>query len=123
MAIQPESSIFTGQEIAEAKDIPKGYLLKILRILKRNKILISVRGPHGGFSLARAKKDIFLKEIVFSIDEPESFTNCALGMPGCTCERPCPLHAPLSKMKEEFLSFLTNTTLADLSTLAKQSGN
>lgn len=113
MARKPEGAQFTGQEIADAENIPKGYLLKILRTLKRQKILTSIRGPHGGFSLARPKKEILLKEVVFAIDEPDSFTGCTLGLEECDPNNPCPLHKHLVPIKEGFLKFLETTTLAD----------
>ncbi len=51
-------------EIAEAQSIPLQYTQQILHRLRKGGVIKSVRGPHGGFSLARSAASINLKEIL-----------------------------------------------------------
>jgi len=57
-----------AKRIAEEHRIPPGYLLKVLQQLVRGHILDSVRGPQGGFVLARPAEDMSLLDIVEAIE-------------------------------------------------------
>jgi Rrf2 family protein len=54
--------------IAQAKGLPERFLLKALLPLVKARILLSVKGPNGGYRLARSAKDITLLEIVEAVD-------------------------------------------------------
>jgi Rrf2 family protein len=56
--------------IAQAKGMPERFLLKVLVALVRARILLSVKGPNGGYRLVRSAKDISLLEIVEAVDGP-----------------------------------------------------
>jgi Rrf2 family transcriptional regulator, nitric oxide-sensitive transcriptional repressor len=54
--------------IAQATRTPRGYLAKIMRRLVRAGLARSLRGPHGGFTLAREPRAISLWDIVEAVD-------------------------------------------------------
>ena len=56
--------------ISKEYDIPMEYLLKILQQLVRANILRSKRGPRGGFSMARASKEINMLEVIEAVAGP-----------------------------------------------------
>jgi Rrf2 family protein len=56
--------------IAEAEGLPERFLVKVLTPLARAGVLESVRGPCGGFRLARPAKGITLLEVVEAVDGP-----------------------------------------------------
>jgi Rrf2 family protein len=56
--------------IAGAEGLPENFLLKVLRPLASAGLLRSVKGPNGGFRLARPAKDITLLEVVEAVDGP-----------------------------------------------------
>jgi Rrf2 family protein len=56
--------------IAQARGIPEKFLLKILRPLVAARVLRSVKGPNGGFRLARPAAKITLLEVVEAVDGP-----------------------------------------------------
>ena len=62
--------IILSQDIAKKYDIPLEYLLKLLQQLVKANILHSKRGPHGGFSLAKAPNQISVLQIIEAIDGP-----------------------------------------------------
>jgi Rrf2 family transcriptional regulator, iron-sulfur cluster assembly transcription factor len=80
------------KEVAEQLDVPQPFLAKILQQLVRSRLISSQKGPHGGFYLSEANKEVRLRQIVLCIDGPEAFTSCILGLPVCSSSRPCPLH-------------------------------
>ena len=56
--------------IARARKIPERFLLKVLKPLADRKILLSLKGPNGGYRLARPAKDINLLEVIEAVDGP-----------------------------------------------------
>ena len=57
-----------SHEVARELDLPERFLLKVLTPLVNMGILRSVKGPNGGYSLARSPKDITLLEVVEAVD-------------------------------------------------------
>ncbi len=59
-----------SHDIAAERGIPERFLLKVLKPLVSERILMSIKGPHGGYRLARSPNDITLLEIVEAVDGP-----------------------------------------------------
>jgi Rrf2 family protein len=79
-------------EIAREQNIPKHFLSKILQLLVKEKLLVSMKGPTGGYRLKRSADDITLLEIVDSIDGLDIFNQCGIGFKECDPSDPCPIH-------------------------------
>lgn len=76
IARNKSEKVVLSQDIAKKYDIPLEYLLKILQLLVKANILISKRGPHGGFRLSRPAQNISVLQIIEAIDGPMiSYTN------------------------------------------------
>jgi Rrf2 family protein len=56
-----------SSEITERQGIPRRYLEPVLQELVRNKILLGIRGPSGGYRLARERRRISLGDIVRTV--------------------------------------------------------
>lgn len=56
--------------VAEAEGIPERFLLKVLKPLVSAGVLLSIKGPNGGYRLARPASDISLLELVEAIEGP-----------------------------------------------------
>lgn len=70
MAGQKKEQITASHLIAEKKGIPERFLLKILKPLVSSQVLMSVKGPHGGYRLARPASEITVLEVIESVDGP-----------------------------------------------------
>ena len=70
IAERPTTKPVLAKHIAQYCQIPQGYLLKILRQLVRARLLESIRGPLGGFILAKAPENINLLQIVEAVEGP-----------------------------------------------------
>jgi Rrf2 family protein len=114
LASRPQGTYMTIKDIAREEGLPPYFLSKILQILARHKILDSAKGPTGGFALAHPKNEIFLREIVFSIEGEDVYERCAVGFLECNDETPCPMHEIWSCVKEQILEYLKITSLAQL---------
>jgi Rrf2 family protein len=79
------------KELAEREAIPQHFLGKVFQTLVRAGILSSMRGPHGGFALARPASQITLYEIVQAIDGTAALDRCVIGLPGAAIAIPVPI--------------------------------
>ena len=69
IALQPSDGLVTLGEISERQDISLAYLEQLFVKLRRSEIVSSVRGPGGGYRLARPASDIRVVEILAAVDE------------------------------------------------------
>jgi Rrf2 family protein len=99
---------------AEALDVPRNYLSKILHALGRAGLLQSTRGPSGGFRLARSPEQISLLQVVQPFDDFSGPRSCILGRPRCSDRYPCPAHTRWKGISEQVAGFFRQTTVGDL---------
>ena len=69
IALQPDDTLVTLGEISERQDISLPYLEQLFVKLRRAALVSSVRGPGGGYRLARAASEIRVVEILAAVDE------------------------------------------------------
>lgn len=119
LASQPLENGKTGiKKISTDLDLPTPFLAKILQQLAKQKILISSKGPHGGFSLLKDPRNITLLDIVNTIDGDDIFTNCV--MHKGTCEgvglekKLCPMHEDYEKTRSDLIRLFSNKSIHDL---------
>ncbi len=103
-----------SSQIAEALGVPSNYLSKILHSLARDRILVSERGPRGGFRLARPAQELSLAEVLGPFDAHTTRRFCLLGRPECSDETACPVHDRWKEVSEPVARFFQDTTLGDL---------
>jgi Rrf2 family protein len=65
-----EDGSMASHHIAAARGIPERYLLKVLRPLVSAQLLLSLKGPRGGYRLARPATKITLLEVIEAVDGP-----------------------------------------------------
>ncbi len=101
--------------ISERQKISLSYLEQLFGKLRRNNLVESVRGPGGGYYLARVASKITIAEIVVAVDEPLDATNC--GEKGnCHDGKPCLTHElwmGLNKKIYEYLSLINLQQLVE----------
>ena len=69
IALQPDSTLVTLGEIAERQDISLPYLEQLFVKLRRSGLVVSVRGPGGGYRLALSPSDIRVVDVLAAVDE------------------------------------------------------
>ncbi len=100
--------------VAKTLKVPKEFVSKVMQILTNDGIVGSKKGHNGGFYLAKEPNEIMLIDIVKSLDGLDVFNQCVLGFPGCSHEKPCPVHNTWGKIRDEAYKMLSEQTLADL---------
>jgi len=111
---QPPATVLTLHQIAEAKDLPVGFLAKTLQKLTRHGLLQSFRGRRRGYCLARAASEIRLRELLEAIEGPDLFQRCLFWGHRCADSNPCLLHPGWREIKPHLMVFFDATTLAVL---------
>ena len=115
LAELPEGTYAGAGEIADAIDAPRNYLGKLLKTLADAGLVESQKGKGGGFRLARAPADTSVYEIVEPIEHVSRWGGCFLGGGQCSETAPCAIHSRWGGVRDVYLRFLKETTLADLS--------
>jgi Rrf2 family protein len=113
------------KQISSDLDLPSPFLGKILQQLAKQKILKSMKGPHGGFSMLKDPKTISLYDIVAAIDGEDTFTDCVMHNGPCRCidrtKNPCPIHDDYAKSRKELIQLFKSKTIYDLVMKASKS--
>lgn len=123
MAALPQGASMLGRDLARHTGVPARYLAKLLTTLHNAGIVGTARGSNGGYWLARSAGSIRIQEIVALFDSPSMRRSCLL-WPGRTCseEHPCSAHNSWKAVRDSYLQFLENVTLADISEGCRGSG-
>jgi Rrf2 family transcriptional regulator, iron-sulfur cluster assembly transcription factor len=112
LAGQPDALV-TLKDLTREESIPAPFVGKILQSLVRAGILRSVKGPRGGYGLARRPRDISLFTVMAAVDGARHLEVCALGLDRCSDEATCPLHEAFKPLRHAIRQYLESTTLAD----------
>lgn len=100
-------------DISERQSISLSYLEQLFSRLRRNGVVVSTRGPGGGYSLSRAPEEINMAEIILAVDETYDATNCS--EPGnCTGKNQCLTHDLWQELSQEIHHFLSDISLAEM---------
>jgi len=112
---EPGGCPVLGHRLAERAQIPANYLAKILWTLGHTGILEATRGHGGGYRLARPADEITLLEIVRQFDGVYAEPGCLLGESHeCSDDSPCSAHHAWKQVKERYLEFIRETTIAEI---------
>jgi len=100
--------------IAERQDISAKYLEQLIAIIKSTGLVRSLRGPHGGYVLAKPPQDIKLSEIFRVLEGPVFTVECVENEQACPKYADCVTRQLWIEVNEAVLNVLENKTLADL---------
>lgn len=114
LALRSEGEMTSIKSLARRLGIPYHFLGKILQDLTRKKLLVSLKGPTGGFALAVPAKDVTLFHIVEAIDGAGFMRNCVLGFPECSGTNPCAVHSAWAGLRDEIYQMLISRNVGEL---------
>ena len=99
--------------ISQRQSISLSYLEQLFGKLRRHTLVDSVRGPGGGYTLARDLEKVSIADIVTAVDEPLDATQCG-GKENCQDEQRCMTHDLWAKLNEKMYEYLDSVKLSDL---------
>lgn len=114
VALEREEELISIKELARRLRIPYHFLAKIFQRLTRKGLLVSQKGPAGGFKLGKPAGQITLYEIVEAIDGVGFSSNCVLGFPECSGANPCAVHEQWSGVRDEISAMLARRNVAQV---------
>ncbi len=100
-------------DIAQRQGISLSYLEQLFAKLRRRALVTSVRGPGGGYNLARSASEIAVAEVIAAVDETVDTTRCC-GRGDCQDGRPCLTHELWLDLSDRIQDYLKSITLQQL---------
>ncbi len=113
LAIHYQDGPITLADISQRQGISLSYLEQLFSRLRKKGLVVSTRGPGGGYRLSRDAKEIAVAEVITAIDEKVDATRCG-GLSNCQDDRPCLTHELWADLSEQIYDFLNGINLADL---------
>ena len=104
----------TIKKISEEQHVSVAYLEQILNKLRKSGIIKSIKGPGGGYILARDPKMISIGEILQELEGPVAITSCLDPKEGCVRVDSCVTHLLWKSLGDNIEHFLDGMKLQDL---------
>lgn len=121
LAVLPPDSALPAARLAEYHAVPAAYLAKQLQALAGAGVLETVKGPRGGYRLARPPTEITVLDVVEAIDGEEPAFRCTeirrrgpTAVPAREYKLPCGIHRAFTRADEAWRKELEDTTIASL---------
>lgn len=102
------------EEIASKLAAPRHFMGKIMKRLAKEKLLVSTKGPSGGFIINENTLEKPLMDLIVITDGVEIFGSCVLRAKECNGNNPCPMHSQMEGLKNNLKSILSDTRIGDL---------
>lgn len=113
LAIHADEGPVSLADISERQSISISYLEQLFARLRKNELVTSVRGPGGGYRLARGADALFVASIIDAVDEQVDATRCG-GEGTCQDGEMCLTHYLWQDLSTQIHSFLAGISLGDL---------
>lgn len=114
LAELPEGKVMSFREIARIEQIPEEFLAKILRTMVSSGLIRSVRGPKGGYLLARPSQDITFLDVIEAAEGPVVINMCLQDENVCPIQTGCSMVNVWAKAQNAMLDVLKGTSLEDV---------
>lgn len=121
LALRGDTGPVTLAEISSRQGISLSYLEQLFGKLRRHELVNSVRGPGGGYRLAKPTNEIAVADIILAVDEPIDATQCG-GKENCKDDHKCLTHDLWANLNTHIFNYLRSVTLAELVRNHQQAG-
>jgi Rrf2 family iron-sulfur cluster assembly transcriptional regulator len=119
LALRQHDGPVTLAGISERQKISLSYLEQLFGKLRRHKLVSSVRGPGGGYTLAKPMAEVSVAHIIVAVDEPLDATQCG-GRENCRDEHRCMTHDLWTNLNKRMIDYLDSVMLGDLVSQQRQ---
>ena len=113
VAMHGQGGPVTLSAVSERQKISLSYLEQLFGKLRRHGLVESVRGPGGGYNLARGAEAISVADVILAVDEPIDATQCG-GRENCHDDRRCMTHELWAGLNAHIFAYLRSVSLAEL---------
>lgn len=100
-------------DISERQGISLSYLEQLFSKLRKQGLVVSVRGPGGGYRLGKCTAEIAVADVISAVDESVDATKCG-GHGNCQAGNQCLTHTLWHNLSQQIENFLKNISLSEL---------
>lgn len=112
LAIHAEAGPVTLAEISKCQGISLSYLEQLFALLRRSGLVEGVRGPGGGYRLAKPAAEVSIADIITAVDERVDATQCQ-GKEICQKGERCLTHDLWASLSDQIFNYLAAINLAE----------
>ncbi|MCD4711120.1 MAG: Rrf2 family transcriptional regulator [Bacteroidales bacterium] len=109
-----DGKTYSAKKLNELLEIPRPYLRQLLTNLSKSGFIYSTQGRNGGFRLHKPADQIFLAEIIDSVEGLNVLDTCIMGFKKCPFNHSCAMHEVWEETRDNILMILNDTTLDQL---------
>lgn len=113
VAMHGQRGPVTLSAVSDRQKISLSYLEQLFGKLRRHNLVESVRGPGGGYNLAKSAEQISVADVILAVDEPIDATQCG-GNENCLDDKRCMTHDLWAGLNAHLFAYLRGVTLAEL---------
>jgi FeS assembly SUF system regulator len=109
-----QDTVMSASKIASKTGLNLPTVSKLLKTLSKAKLVTSIRGSQGGYSLAKKSSTISAAEIIDAFEGPVAITECSASYHSCSLESQCGVGEAWQKINQAIRNTLENISLTDL---------
>ncbi len=113
MVLHSDEGPVSLAEISERQGISLSYLEQLFAKMRRNKLVISTRGPGGGYRLSSNPEQVNISDIISAVDDKVDVANKD-ALPGAANYEPCLTEQLWDELSDQISSYLSGISLADM---------
>lgn len=113
MANKPEQ-LYSAKQLIEKLKVSDKYLRRLMTDLSKSGFIRSIQGRDGGYTFIKMPNEIFLYDIIDSVEGMDKLNGCVLGFEECSCTQPCAMHDTWQDMRTDLNKFFRETKLSDV---------
>jgi Rrf2 family iron-sulfur cluster assembly transcriptional regulator len=113
LAVHASDGAVPLADIAERQSLSLAYLEQLFAGLRKAGLVESLRGPGGGYLLARSAAEIRVAEVIAAVDEPVDVTRCG-GLVNCNQDSQCLTHDLWVELSRQVRLFFESRSLQDV---------
>lgn len=113
LALHAERGPVSLAEISTRQEISLSYLEQLFSRLRKHGLVVSTRGPGGGYRVARGLDEVAVSQIIVAVNESVDATQCG-GRENCHSKGRCLTHDLWEGLSEQIEEFLSSVSLQDM---------
>jgi Rrf2 family protein len=113
MAKEPDQ-LYSAKQLVEELHVSDKYLRRLMTDLSKSGFIQSVQGRGGGYLFNKNTKDIFLFDVIDSVEGMDKLSGCVLGFEKCSSTIPCAMHNTWQQVRTQLNKVFRETNLSDM---------
>ncbi len=114
LAAEYGNAPISGRKLAKDNFVPYELTRKLLQMLAKADLVISTKGPKGGYNLSRTPDTISFMEVIEAIQGKLCLNKCILSSFACPLKNKCPVSSHLAELQKEIDKHLSEKTLNEI---------